>query len=252
MAKNSFAALANGFNKFSRKFGTDTNEVVPYISGAGFIHFATIPTYLPAIVNHHKPQTIISGADEIRNILESCNVSCTIPGKQLNTTEFTGLGGITWSVPTNVTTDTTLSMRFWESSDTPILSIFHGWVRMIRDSRSGVSLLVDEQYKKSNYASNLYYWTTKPDGESIEYAACFSGLYPTKDPSDLYGYDVSVIDKLEVDMDFKFDYMWEQDWVYERCLDLARSRKSNAFPVSATQLSSTSGEINSAYRPSDS
>ena len=46
--------------------------------------------------------------------------------------------------------------------------------------------------------------------------------------------------------------MWEQDWVYERCRDLALTRKPNAFPVSATQLSSTAGEVNSAYRPSDS
>lgn len=251
MAKNSFAALANGSNKFTRKFGTDASEVVPFISGRGFVHFATIPTYLHQVVNHHKPETIISSADEIRNILESSNISCTIPGKQVGSTDFIGLGGITWSVPTNVTTDTNISMRFVEFSSTPVLSIFHAWVRMIQDNRAGVSLLENENYRKANYASNVYYWVTKPDGVTIEYAACFTGVFPTKDPSDLFGYDLSVIDKVEIDMDFKFDYMFEQDWVYARCADLAETRKASAFPVSVGQLSSSSGEVNTTYRPSD-
>lgn len=249
MAKNSFAALANGLNKLTRKFGTDVSEVVPFESGYGFIHFSTIPPFLSQVVNYHKPEIIISGEDEIRNILESANLSCTIPDKQINSTEFQGLGGITWSVPTTISVDNNLSMRFLECSDTPVLSIFHAWVRMIRDSRSGTTLLTGDLYRKANYASNVYYWTTKPDGRSVEYAACFSGVWPTKDPSGLFGYDISVNDKIEIDMDFRFDYMWEQDWVYTRCAELAARRASDAFPVGITNLSNIGGEINTAYRP---
>lgn len=252
MAKNSFAVLANGSNKFTRKWGTDASEVVPYMSGRGFVHFATIPPFLHQVVNHHRDEILISSPDEIRNILESANISCTIPGKQVNTTEFVGLGGITWGVPTTVTTDSAISMRFVEMSDTPILSIFHAWVRMMQDNRAGVSLLPGDLYRKSHYASNVYYWTCKPDGVTIEYAACFSGVFPTKDPSDLFGFDLSVVDKVEIDMDFRFDYMWEQDWVYSRCRDLAAIRKGNAFPVDINQLNSTNGAVNSDYRPSDS
>lgn len=250
MAINSFAPLANGTNKFTRKFGTDVNEVVPYTSGRGFVHFATIPRNLNAVTNHHRPEIIIADNNDIRNILESSNISLTIPGKQVNTTEFTGLGGITWGVPTTVTTDSAISMRFIEMSSLPILSIFHGWVRMIQDNRAGVSLLQGDEFKKANYASNVYYWTTKPDGETVEYAACFTGVFPLKDPSDLYGYDLSVVDKVEVDVDFRFDYMFEEKWVYNRCADLATLRKNSAFPVTVNNLSD-SGEINTSYKPSD-
>jgi hypothetical protein len=251
MAKNSFAAMANGSNKFTRKFGTEAGEVMPYISGRGFVHFSTIPANLYQVVNYHKGDVLISNNDEIKNILESAVISTNVPGKQVNTAEFTGLGGITWSVPTSVTSDNTLNMRFIETSGLPILSIFHAWVRMIQDNRAGVSLLVGDNYSKSNYASNVYYWTTKPDGVTVEYAACYTGVLPTKDPADLYGYDLASLDKVEVDMDFRCDWVWEEDWVYTRCRDLAQVRKANAFPVAMGQLSSTAGEINTAYRPSD-
>lgn len=252
MAKNSFAVLANGSNRFTRKFGTEAGAVEPYITGRGFIHFSSIPTNLYQIVNYLKGDTLVSNNDEIKNILESANLSFNGPGKQVNTAEFTGLGGITWTVPTSVTTDNTLTARFLEASGTPILAIFHAWVRLMQDNRGGVSLLVGDNYTKGNYTSNLYYWTTKPDGVTVEYAACYTGVFPTKDPADLYSTDLASVDKLEIDMDFRCDWVWEEDWVYNRCRELAASRKASAFPVSMGALSSSSGEINTAYRPSDS
>ena len=43
MATNSFATMANGSNTFTRKWGTNTNAVDPYITGFQFIQFSYIP-----------------------------------------------------------------------------------------------------------------------------------------------------------------------------------------------------------------
>lgn len=249
MALNSFAAAATGSNRFTRKFGTDGgNEVQPYLSGRGFIEITGLPSVLPTAVNYPKNQLRPLGLDiiSIKHLLEANNLSLTPPGKTVNTTEFTGLGGITWGVPTNVQTDGTISLRFLELANTPILSIFHGWTRLISDSRAGVSLLVgDSTYTKQNYACNIFYWTTQPDGITIDYSACFTGAFPLKDPSDLFGYDLASIDKVEIDMDFRFDYMFEEPWVYDACNNFANTRR-NSVPISTENIANEG--IITAYR----
>ena len=47
-----------------------------------------------------------------------------------------------------------------------------------------------EAYNKENYGATLAYWTTKPDGVTVEFAAIYTGMFPTKDPMDLFSGDV--------------------------------------------------------------
>lgn len=236
MAENSFAVAASNKNNFTRKFGTTSGtEVQPFLSGKGFVEFTGLSRYIQIAANHNRNLTHRNPLDlnGIKSLLESTNLSLTIPGKTVNKTEFTGLGGITWGVPTNVQVDSTISMRFFELANTPLLSIFHGWCRLIQDTRNGVSLLGTAEaggdvFLKQNYACNVFYWTTQPDGATIDYAACFTGVFPLRDPADQFGFDLASIDKVEMDIDFSFDYMFEEDWVYQQCTQFSTMRKQKA------------------------
>lgn len=240
MATSNFFAASSGDNSFTRKFGTSTSTIDPYISGYMFIKFLTIPSGVYSILGVKRPGLFTKDSD-IPNILASLCQSVTIPGRTVNKVENVGLGGIRWSAPSNVDEDNTISMRFLETQDIPIHSIFHSWVRLIRDNRSGVSLLRGSQatngqggskYTKSDYSSTLYYWTTAPNGVDIQFAACYSGLFPMKDPSDLFGHDLAANDKLEIDIDFSTDYCYQEDWVRIKVMGLSDEYSSKAFNAS--------------------
>lgn len=237
---NSFAAIER--NRFSRKWGGSKEDTVdPYISGYFFTHWAYLPPKLADAIKYAGGNDGISSNSEVQNILRSSCLSVTLPGATLNKAEFTGLGGVKWSTPTNTDWDNTVTAKFLEFSTLPILSIIHGWTRMIRDYRTGVTLLQgsEGEYSRANYAATAYYWTTKPDGKLVEYYACLTGLYPLKDPTDQYGGDLTTYDKLELDVDFNCDTVWHETWVKDRCQSL-----SNALSDSDTGVISEYGEKN--------
>lgn len=232
--KTCFAAL--GTNKFSRKFGGTTYGVAdPYISGYGFIHFSVLPPNLATYVKNAGNNDFSNA--EITSILSAACLSVTPPGGTLNKVEFSGLGGVKWAVPTNIDYGNSVSMKFLEFNHTPILDIFHGWVRMIRDYRLGISNLEDSisgaTYSNTTYSAVVFYWTTAPDGRTIEYYACYDGLFPNKDPQDLYSFDIENIGKLEVEIEFNVDYMWREPWVYNKCKSLQDAFTANANVVAA-------------------
>lgn len=109
---------------------------------------------------------------------------------------------------------------------TPILDIFSGWFKLIRDYRLGVTdKLIDgvngSGYTKKTYAGLLYYWTTTPDAKTVEHYQCFDGVFPLKDPTDLYGSDVETVSKLDVEIEFSIDYSWREPWVLKKCQTFA-------------------------------
>jgi hypothetical protein len=215
--KNSFANVAN--NILSRNFGGTVAGVAdPYVTGYHFIWFAKLPPKLAEYANLEN-NAIIS------NLLAGACLSVTPPGGTLNKVEFTGLGGIKWAVPANVDYGNSVSVKFLEFNGTPMLNIFHGWIKMIRDYRSGVSNLVDGEdlsgYTKSTYAGLMYYWTTAPDAKTVEYYAVYDGVFPTKDPQDLFTSDVETIGRLDSEIEFNVDYVWHEDWVKEKCTEYA-------------------------------
>jgi len=222
MAKNTFVRMSNGSNRFSRRWGTVASTVDPYITGYHFVYFSYLPPSLETNVKHAGMATgvNINNAD-IKNLLASACLSVTLPGATVNKAEFNGLGNIKWAVPSNVDWDNNCTIKFLESSGLPIFSTIHGWVRMIRDYRAGVSTLDSEsgngQYTKSNYAATCYYWTTEPNGKIVEYHCCMTGMFPTKDPTDQFGHDITAYDKLELDIDFNVDYLWHEIWTKNFC-----------------------------------
>ena len=237
--KNSFANVAN--NILSRNFGGTVAGVAdPYVTGYHFIWFAKLPPKLAEYAN-------LENNAVISNLLSGACLSVTPPGGTLNKVEFTGLGGIKWAVPANVDYGNSVSVKFLEFNGTPMLNIFHGWVKMIRDYRSGVSNLIDGEdlsgYTKSTYAGLMYYWTTAPDAKTVEYYAVYDGVFPTKDPQDLFTSDVETIGRLDTEIEFNVDYVWHEDWVKDKCTEYAEqvfSVKANVIEKYGDAIKSSS------------
>lgn len=219
----SFAAAVE--NRFDRNFGgTVKGTADPYISGYSFIYFKYLPLPLgPTLQNDSIAALTLP---EAQRLLSGSMLSLTPPGGTMNRTEFQGLGGTKWTAPTNFDYTNTLTIRFLEFSGAPILTIFNNWFRLIREYRTGTSGLVGPAYNKSTYASTILYWTTKPDGVTVEYSACYTGVYPTKDPQDLFAGDITASDKLEIDMEFSIDWAWKEAWVRAECSAMALLFKS--------------------------
>lgn len=205
--------------------GTDANQVAePYLSGYHFSKwiFGNVKLMMemydigqPRDVNR-VPQ------NECANILEATCLSITPPGGTLNKTEITGLGGTKWSVPTNIDYGTSLSCKFLEMSGLPVFKVIHSWARVIRENKSGLTRITSpSQYEKSDYAATVFYWTTKPDGMTVEFASCYSGVFPLKDPQDLFAGDLSSVDKLEMDIEFNVDFIYHDSWVFNKCAKYA-------------------------------
>ena len=237
--KTSFGNL--GTNQLTRKFGGTSKGVAdPYVTGYHFIWFAKLPPKLAEYAN-------LDNNAVISNLLAGACLSVTPPGGTLNKVEFTGLGGIKWAVPANVDYGNSVSVKFLEFNGTPLLNIMHGWIKMIRDYRSGVSNLVDGEdlsgYTKATYAGLMYYWTTAPDAKTVEYYAVYDGVFPTKDPQDLFTSDVETIGRLDTEIEFNVDYIWHEPWVKEKCQEYAEqvfSVKANVVEKYGDAIKSSS------------
>jgi len=215
--KNSFAEVTK--NRLSRNFGgTVTGVADPYITGYHFIFFPRLPGELYTYAD-------MDNNIAVGNMMAGACLSVTPPGGTLNKIEFTGLGGIKWAVPGNVDYGNAVSVKFLEFNGTPILNIMHGWVKMIRDYRSGTTDLEEGDqltgYSKGSYAGIMYYWTTSPDVRSVEYYAAYDGVFPTKDPQDLFASDVETVGRLDTEIEFNVDYIWHEDWVKAKCEEYA-------------------------------
>ena len=217
--QNPFAAVAS--NLLTKRWGGHTKGVAdPYVTGYHFIWFDKIPEI---VIPSHEPCGQLGGLD-IQNTLAACCTGVTPPGGTLNKVEFTGLGGVKWAVPGNVDYGNTISIKFMEMQSLPITTIMHHWIKKIRDYRTGISSISDaaNEYTKKNYAALMYYWTTAPDAKTIEYYACYDGMFPSKDPADLLASDIETIGKLDIEIEFNVDYAWHEDWVKNKCVEFVK------------------------------
>lgn len=203
-------------NRLTKKFGGHKTGVAdPYVTGYHFIWFDKMPDLSSYLAD--EPCGSLNNTDDMPSILAACCTGVTPPGGTLNKIEFAGLGGVKWAVPGNIDYGNTVSLKFFEMQHLPIASIMHSWVKMIRDYRTGVSNLKEDDYTKANYSALMYYWTTAPDAREVEYYACFDGMFPSKDPGDLFTSDVETVGKLDIEIEFNVDYAWHEKWVRDKC-----------------------------------
>ena len=230
MPSSAFTAVLNNAAN-DRHFGGSTATITadPYISGYHYIRFTKIPTHLS---DYSKTadgvQANLSIIDIEKMLSRSC-ISVNVPTNTINKTEFTGVSGAKWKVPTTSDYGDSISIKFLEFSHLPIMAIISGWCKLIKDLKNGVLDLPSPNvmYTKELYSANLFYWTTKPDGQTVEYSGCYVGLYPTKDPQDSFSADLATVDKLEIDIEFNVDWVWREIWVHNICQSYMNEIKNN-------------------------
>ncbi|GAG16618.1 unnamed protein product, partial [marine sediment metagenome] len=76
--------------------------------------------------------------------------------------------------------------------------------------------------------------------------AVYDGVFPTKDPQDLYTSDVETVGRLDVEIEFNVDYAWHEPWVRTKCQGFA-----NTFANAANSVVNEYGvtEANSSQGP---
>ena len=205
-------------NIFTRTFGGTVEPAVAdlFISGFGYFWFDK----LPAKLSEYSGMT----DDEMKKVLAALCQRVTPPTRTLNKTTQTGLGGKKWSTPSSIDVGDAITLSFFEMSGMPITRITSAWLDMIRDMRTGTSLLEGDDYSKSKYSATGLYILTKPDGKTLEYALYITGLFPQKDPTDNLSFDVATNDKVDIDIDFNVDNVWryrfdssEQTFIKSKC-----------------------------------
>ncbi len=159
----------------------------------------------------------LNNKDEISTMLAACCTGVTPPGGTLNKVEFTGIGGVKWGVPGSIEYGTSVTLKFMELQGLPITTIISAWVQLIRDNRTGISNVPKSDYDQTNYSGTLLYWTTTPNAQNVQYYAAYDGIFPLKDPSDLFSSDVETVDKVDIEIEFNVNRVYRDSWVYELC-----------------------------------
>lgn len=235
----------------NRNFGgTNINNACePYLSGYHFIKWFLPDTLKNYISDYMTPnlndQTdLYADTDKLGNILSAACIGFTPPGQSIEFVQYDGSCGIQWNNPIKVNYGSNINIKYIEMSGLPIYKIHKCWFDMIRYAHQGVAdgYEPDVTHIRSNYAAKLLYWTTKPDGCSIEYYAAYSGVIPEKDNGENFSSDLSSIDKLELDCSYKIDYIWTEQWVYD---EVSKHAKSVPFGGQGGTLWSKDGHYNS-------
>jgi hypothetical protein len=207
----------------NRNFGgtSVSNACEPYLSGYHFIKWFLPEPLQYFIPNYFTPNTNDQTQLELtqtglEDMLSSACIGLTPPGQSIEFVEYYGSCGVQWNNPAKVNYGSTINIKYLELSGIPIYKIHKCWFDMIRNAKQGVN----DHYEKNisnirnNYAAKLLYWTTKPDGCTIEYFAAYSGVIPEKDGGESFSSDLSSIDKVETDYSYRIDYIWTEPWVY--------------------------------------
>jgi len=227
-------SFSNVLNQRSTRYHGGTVEGIaePYVTGYHHIHWLKLPDIAKITIEGSSGKL---GREQCADLLSASCLSVTPPGGTLNKVSFTGLGGTKWAVPGSIDYGDSVSIKFLEYSGLPVTQIFHSWVKSIRDYRTGVTsndLKTGKErdgYSKKKYAGTLLYWTTAPDGVTVEYSACYAGVFPLKDPQDLFSSDVENVGKIEPEIEFNVDYVWHEDWVFTKAQGLSDAKVTSDF-----------------------
>jgi hypothetical protein len=197
--------VMGNFNKYQWEdqirsmFGGNATAIDPYTTGYQFLFFTKMPSAL----------TIESG-----KFLTTVCQSVTVPGVTVNPIEFNGLNNIKWSVPGTVEYDSQrFTARFIEFAGLPITQIMGKWVTIFRNIVYGIADPTSGSTQQVDYKGKCVYATTLPDARTVQYASVFTGVYPTKIPTDSFSGDKTTQEKVEPEIEFSFDVMYTGEQV---------------------------------------
>lgn len=203
--------------------GTNINNACePYVSGYHFIKWflpQTLQNYIAdyAVISTNGQTDLERTTEELGDMLSAACMGFTPAGQGIEFIDYEGSCGVTWNNPYRVNYGKNISIKYIEMSGLPVYKIHKCWFDMIRDAHQGLNEGFESNVShiRSNYAGSLLYWTTKPDGCTIEYYAAYSGVIPEKDGGEAFSSDLASIDKLEIDCSYRIDHVWTDKWVYD-------------------------------------
>jgi len=157
-------------NNFLNKF-KNSSYIPPYISGYHFTSFILPEDWAYEIDKESSSE-----------ILESLVLSVTFP-------ESTNS-----MISTTTIKKGKLELRFLEISGLKVSKIMDYWYK-IKGEYSGICM-----------TPSLAYWTTQPDGKTMEFCSIMGGIAPIN-PFDWkeFGSDIRANDKLEFDVEFSYE-----------------------------------------------
>ena len=207
----------NGLNRY---FGDVYDQYMdPYTTGVGYVIWDKLPSQ------------VIPNADKARLFLANIAQSFTLPSITLNAIEYNGLNNLKWAVPGTAELDSqTFTVRMIEWKDAPVIQLIGRWITMIRDINYGVANMSD--YTQSAYKGRVIYASTDVTGKNVQFAALFTGVFPTRVPLDALNFDTATQDKVEPDFEFHFDMMFTGN----ETITLAQSRVDSTFSSSTSKL----------------
>lgn len=180
-------------DQLRRVFGGHDEFIDPYTTGYHYIYF-----WLPNKLS-----------DQYAKFLTTTCTSVSIPGITVNPNEYQGLNASSWSYPGLVELDSKrFTCKVVEYAGLPILEIVGSWVNIFRNIIYGISDPDNGGTSQIDFKGRALYATTLFDGVTVQFAAAFTGIYPTKVPTDLYSSDVATHDKVEPELEFVFDQMY--------------------------------------------
>lgn len=212
MIKNSFTKFLTNNNAVSdpkaidqhtqtdmrRMFGDNELQYRdPYTTGYHYILF-TLPNFEQGGSNKSLYQNFMAS---------SCIAGASIPDIQVQDIEYSGLNNTKWHVPgVSTYSSQKVSFKFIEWQGTPIAKILGSWIGIFRDPIYGYG--EKQRSRQQEYKGKILYITTRWDQYEVEFAASFTGVYPSKIPFGGFGSDVSTQEKVEHDVEFTFDQMY--------------------------------------------
>jgi len=204
----------NVSNFFNGRFKTDKNNLSaynPFIPGYAFIIWMNGPTFLD---NWSVYKTLLE-----QNFKSFSGLGdMTLAFEQMSM----GFTGNEYPVATNITKEnTSFTLKHIELAGSPISQVYTEWVTGIRDPETGLATYngkVDSiPYSAKNHSGELLYIVTDPSlglnnaANSIEFAAYYTNVIPTKVPLDHLNYTSGDHGIVEIDMEFRGDFLMSDD-----------------------------------------
>ena len=139
-----------------------------------------------------------------------------------------GFSGNELAMASEITKEnTSFTLKHIELAGSPITQIYTDWVTGIRDPMTGIATYngkINTNYRGSlldydtaNHSGELLYIVTDPTGglggvgKSIEFAAYYTNVIPTKVPLDHLNYTSGDHGIVEIDMEFRGDFLMSDD-----------------------------------------
>jgi len=177
----------------------------PFVTGYAFIIWVKVPTWVDKAYPSFRQMT--------QNNFKSFDGLSDI---SLNSATYAhSFNGNEYNFASNITKENTeFTLKHQEYSGSPIKNMYQYWVTGIRDPLTNIAtyptLAEGEnlKYAAKNHTGSLLYIVTRPDannvtGKNIEFAAYYTGVYPTKIPLSHLNYSQNDNNGVEIDMPFK-------------------------------------------------